>query len=363
MKVNRKTVLSTAAVLGVAALVAGGTIAYFTDNEAATNSFTVGDIDITLYESQLHRVNSNMLGGEGINNLTTAAPTQNNDNHNCAAANGLYNAKLVYCTPGIILGTSYSNYTDGQLTAWDNNHVVAQNFQGQTGAFTDAQIIADAEGTGQINANNDYKYYDGVADANGTGASEGTYVYDEYSNIVPGKQIRKFIYVKNNDGANDAYVRVKVNVPASVVDYITVNSPSTAFKKSNSSFTNTLTKDGKTLVNNYYQCVGKNGSVVAFEGTGTSSNVDYSTDGEYMGYLEDDGSRTYSFYLSEALEAGEMTYWSPVNTVFLKSDLTQSDISNLASLQTTGFGITVTADAVQAETFNDAASAFGAANI
>lgn len=50
MKINRKTVLSTAAVLGVAALVAGGTIAYFTDKDTATNTFTVGDVDIILNE-------------------------------------------------------------------------------------------------------------------------------------------------------------------------------------------------------------------------------------------------------------------------------------------------------------------------
>lgn len=50
MKVNRKTVLSTAAVLGVAALIAGGTIAYFTDKDTATNTFTVGDVDVILNE-------------------------------------------------------------------------------------------------------------------------------------------------------------------------------------------------------------------------------------------------------------------------------------------------------------------------
>lgn len=52
MKVNRKTVLSTAAVLGVAALIAGGTIAYFTDTDTKTNVFTVGNVDITLNEKQ-----------------------------------------------------------------------------------------------------------------------------------------------------------------------------------------------------------------------------------------------------------------------------------------------------------------------
>ena len=38
MKVNKKVVLSTAAFLGVAGLVAGGTIAYFTDKTLAAKA-------------------------------------------------------------------------------------------------------------------------------------------------------------------------------------------------------------------------------------------------------------------------------------------------------------------------------------
>lgn len=51
MKANKKAILSTAALLGVAAIVAGGTIAYFTDKDTATNTFTVGNVDITLNET------------------------------------------------------------------------------------------------------------------------------------------------------------------------------------------------------------------------------------------------------------------------------------------------------------------------
>lgn len=50
MNINKKVVASTAAVLGIAAIVAGGTIAYFTDKDTATNTFTVGNVDITLNE-------------------------------------------------------------------------------------------------------------------------------------------------------------------------------------------------------------------------------------------------------------------------------------------------------------------------
>jgi predicted ribosomally synthesized peptide with SipW-like signal peptide len=49
MKVDKRVVLSSAIVLGVAALIAGSTIAYFTDKDSATNNFTIGNVNITLY--------------------------------------------------------------------------------------------------------------------------------------------------------------------------------------------------------------------------------------------------------------------------------------------------------------------------
>ena len=40
----------------LAVAVIGGTLAYFTDTEEATNTFTIGEVDIVLLESTLHRV-------------------------------------------------------------------------------------------------------------------------------------------------------------------------------------------------------------------------------------------------------------------------------------------------------------------
>lgn len=51
----------SAALLAIAVI--GGTYAYFTDAEEATNVFTVGNVDITLYESTLHRAGA--YGGNG----------------------------------------------------------------------------------------------------------------------------------------------------------------------------------------------------------------------------------------------------------------------------------------------------------
>ena len=48
---KKKTILVAAiAVMLVAALVVGGTLAYFTDTKTATNTFTTGKVSITLNE-------------------------------------------------------------------------------------------------------------------------------------------------------------------------------------------------------------------------------------------------------------------------------------------------------------------------
>lgn len=67
---KKKTILVAAiAVMLVAALVVGGTLAYFTDTKSADNTFTVGNVKIELYESGLHRENAGYVGtpGEELN--------------------------------------------------------------------------------------------------------------------------------------------------------------------------------------------------------------------------------------------------------------------------------------------------------
>lgn len=61
---KRKTILVAAiAVMLVAALVVGGTLAYFTDTKSADNTFTVGHVKIDLLESSLHRENAGIANG------------------------------------------------------------------------------------------------------------------------------------------------------------------------------------------------------------------------------------------------------------------------------------------------------------
>ena len=61
---KKKSILVAAiAVMLVAALVVGGTLAYFTDTKSAKNTFTVGNVDIELLESSLHRENAGIANG------------------------------------------------------------------------------------------------------------------------------------------------------------------------------------------------------------------------------------------------------------------------------------------------------------
>lgn len=57
----------------LATCIGGATLAYLTDNDAKTNTFTVGNVDITLYESTLHRDNDGATDDEIIENAKTYA--------------------------------------------------------------------------------------------------------------------------------------------------------------------------------------------------------------------------------------------------------------------------------------------------
>jgi len=81
---KRKTII--AAIILLLICFVGGTIAYFTDNDSATNKFTIGDVDITLTEDAwdgltdttpangIPDIAENMMPGESV----TKDPTINN---------------------------------------------------------------------------------------------------------------------------------------------------------------------------------------------------------------------------------------------------------------------------------------------
>ena len=162
---KKKTILVAAiAVMLVAALVVGGTLAYFTDTKTETNTFTVGNVKIDLLESQYHRVNA----GKG----------------NATGETEPLSGGYLWAANVDMQGTSENtpNYVTSGET-WNGKY------------FSDAQIEADAA---------TYK--------NG-------YFAEHSQNMVPGANVRKNPYVKNT-GDNDAYIRVRVLVPVSLFDII-----------------------------------------------------------------------------------------------------------------------------------------------
>lgn len=169
---KKKTILVAAiAVMLVAALVVGGTLAYFTDTKDATNTFTVGNVKIDLLESQYHRVNA------GISNEEAKGQTE--------PLSGGY----LWAADVNMQGTPANtpNYTtSGEI--WSGQY------------FSDAQIETDAA-----------TYKDG-------------YFAKHSQKMVPGSNVRKCPYVKNT-GNNDAYVRVRVLIPVSLFTVID-NGPS-----------------------------------------------------------------------------------------------------------------------------------------
>lgn len=336
IKINRKTVLSTAAVLGVAALVAGGTIAYFTDSDTKTNNFTLGNVDIKLYESQLHRVNANMASSSREGTLTSTALAS--DPHVCSFTNASMPKVNPYCTPNIAALSSAT----GVVSAWDNGHVrraftavSGLTGAGQSGVFSDAQIIADSESTAEATVAS----YGGYAD----------YVADEYNNLVPGKQVRKFVYVKNEDTVTPAYVRIKVTIPQAVADSVTVKIPSTPFTAA-STAVGELNDDDLSVDYNYFDM-----------DAATQAYYNYVETNKSTSGMSFTGDVVLTFVVHDALNGGEMTYWSPINTVAVNSDAKASDFNDLTTAKQ--FGITVDAEAIQAGGFASAAEAFAAYDV
>ena len=156
-------VLCLVVALAVTAVV-GGTLAYFTDKDAETNTFTVGNVKIDLLESQYHRVNA----GKG-NAVGQTEPLKG--------------------------GCLWAADVDMQGTSENTPNFVTSGETWSGLYFSDDQIKADAA---------TYK--------NG-------YFAEHSQNMVPGANVRKNPYVKNT-GASDAYIRIRVLIPVSLFDVI-----------------------------------------------------------------------------------------------------------------------------------------------
>ena len=254
---SKKKIVSLSLVVALCAtLVIGASLAYFTDTKEATNTFTVGNVKIELYESKLHRVNA---GATTAGRLSIADPD--------------------------FQGTE-ENTPDAKNGYW-------------TGAyFSDEQILADA-------------------------ANYPAYLREQV--LMPGANVMKCPYVKNT-GASDAYVRVRVLIPA-VLDNGVLSS---------SMYTGSALNPGKATLN--------------VTNDKTVNGVVYNE---------------YAFTYGTILEPGAVTFWNCWGDIKLGENTTAEQLQALIDSgaidpQDSSFNVLVQADAIQAAGFADAAAAFAA---
>lgn len=142
--------------------------------------------------------------------------------------------------------------------------------------------------------------------------------------LLPGKSYHKMPYVKNV-GANDAYIRIRVMIPADL-DTAILNS---------SMYTSSA--------------MDKNEFTMKYDNTGT---------------VEREGVKynVYTFTRIDPLAAGEMTYWNVWGTIHMDTTVTSAQSEELfgenGPYPSGVFPVLVEADAIQAEGFADATAAF-----
>ena len=138
--------------------------------------------------------------------------------------------------------------------------------------------------------------------------------------LIPGRSYHKMPYVKNT-GANDAYIRIRVMIPADLDTAVLNSSMYTTTALNNKEFT------------------------MAYDNSGT---------------VERDGIKynVYTFTRIDPLAPGEMTYWNVWGTIHMDTTATNEQIAQLLPNGT--FNVLVEADAIQADGFANATDAFAA---
>lgn len=252
MKKKITAICLCVALLAIA--IVGATLAYFTDNDSAKNTFTVGNVKIDLLESSLHRENAGVANG----------------------------------------------------------------------ATSDSELWSDVDKEGSGNTSKykagDTFYTDAQIEAN---AAEYTC---ENVQLIPGRSYHKMPYVKNV-GNNDAYIRIRVMIPADLDTAVLNSSMYTTTAINNKEFT------------------------MAYDNSGTADR---------------DGVKynVYTFTRIDPLAPGEMTYWNVWGTIHMDTTVTSAQSEELFGENGTYpggvFPVLVEADAIQAEGFADAAAAWAA---
>ena len=178
-------------------------------------------------------------------------------------------------------------------------------------------------------------------------ANYSEYIAKRGKNMVPGKNIAKSPYVINT-GANDAYIRIRVMIPSDANrDYWQARSGGVI----ESQFCTTAITSGEFIHNdrrNDYPIIDASG----------------------RGYVDGNGVKydVYTFIRTEPLKPGEMTEWNVWNYVGIADEATSANVQKAidkgAILVSEDGAMTVNvlvqADAIQAEGFADAKTAFAA---
>ncbi len=141
--------------------------------------------------------------------------------------------------------------------------------------------------------------------------------------LIPGRSYHKMPYVKNV-GKNDAYIRIRVMIPADL-DTAILNS---------SIYTQTA--------------LDKKEFTMAYDNSGT---------------VDRDGVKynVYTFTRLDPLAPEEMTYWNVWGIIKMDTDVTSEEAEQLLAKYSNGvFPVRVEADAIQAEGFANAAAAWTA---
>ena len=144
--------------------------------------------------------------------------------------------------------------------------------------------------------------------------------------LIPGQSYHKMPYVKNT-GSEDAYIRIRVMIPADLDTAILNSSMYTSTAMNNKEFT------------------------MAYDNSGTveRNSVKYNV---------------YTFTRIDPLAAGEMTYWNVWGTIHMDPDTTGEELAEFfgeGKPYANGvFPVLVEADGIQAEGFADAAAAWAA---
>ena len=192
------------------------------------------------------------------------------------------------------------------------------------GATSDSELWSDVakEGTGNTSKYKagDTFYTDAQIEAN------AAQYRCENIKLNPGQSYHKMPYVKNI-GANDAYIRIRVMIPAELDTAVLNSSMYTTTALNNKEFTMAYDNGGKV------------------EREGIKYNV-------------------YTFTRIDTLAPNELTYWNVWGTIHMDADVTNEEIENLFGEGKTfadgTFPVLVEADAIQADGFADATAAFAA---